>query len=326
MKLLIVGDFKGNTGPASVNKGLKKVADNDTIFLEDNSILKRIIKLLIYTKKVDAVLFSGLSKINIIGFKIAKFYNKKSAYLMHGSKQYENKVNGIKSNNGEVIEYKVLEYAPKIIAVSKLFMNRLIESYPEYESKITYVNNGIDWNIKEEINIENNKNIILSVGGGVPQKNIKYVCKAIQNIRRDTGRDIKFIVIGKSDFDTDEIKSYSFVEYLENISKDEMYKFYKKSSLYIQNSTFETFGLASIEALLHGCSLLISQYVGAKELLEPLAENDIIDNPYSIQEIERKLIYLLENSNNSRILKNIDRDNTDLKSSYNKIKEIIKHD
>lgn len=157
MKLLIVGDFKGNTGPASVNKGLKKVADNDTIFLEDNSILKRIIKLLIYTKKVDAVLFSGLSKINIIGFKIAKFYNKKSAYLMHGSKQYENKVNGIKSNNGEVIEYKVLEYAPKIIAVSKLFMNRLIESYPEYESKITYVNNGIDWNIKEEINIENIK-------------------------------------------------------------------------------------------------------------------------------------------------------------------------
>lgn len=327
MRIFFVGDFEGNNGPASVNKALRKYMPESTLYSVENQKLKRVLELFYKISKCDVVLFSGLSKINILGLQLARIQRKKAAYLMHGCIAVESKINNEYNERIIKIENKVLKIAPKIICVSKSFMNWMKENYPQYKDKLDYVNNGIDFDLLEEsrnIVVERDDNTILSVGGGMPMKNIKAICKAISVLNKREKRHLKLIVIGKKGKDTDIIKSYPFVTYLENVPKNKMVYYYKISRLYIQNSIFETFGLAPIEALMCGCNLLISNNIGAKDLFRDLDNNDLIYDVEDINEIATKIIYNLKNNNNIRLLKSIDKENTTVKASCEKLINILR--
>ena len=321
MKLLIVGDFEGNTGPANVNRSLKKHLPNNTIYLESRNKISRLLELLIKMQKVDAIIFSGMSKINIIGIKIAKILDIKTAYLMHGCREIENQINQTYKLKDIKIENKVLALVPKIICVSEYFMKWMKESYPVYESKLTYVNNGIDW---KSIAIDNRESqreehTLLAVGGGLPQKNILSICKAVQLINDTNELNLELIVIGKEGSDTEKILSYSFVNYINEINHEEMTTYYRKAKIFVQNSVFETFGLAPIEALINGCDLLFSTGTGAKSIISELEENDIINDTFDSVEIAEKIKLLLNRSNNERLLSSINKNETSVEFAANKL-------
>ncbi|OQP06610.1 glycosyl transferase [Geobacillus sp. 46C-IIa] len=326
MKLLLVGDLIGNTGPANVNKALKKYLPTDTIFLEKKTKTSRVIELFIKMRKVDAVVFSGMSKINIIGFKLAKLLDVKSVYLMHGCRSIEGKINQNYNQRDVNAENEVLELAPRIICVSEFFMNWMKKNYPQYKGKITYVNNGIDWDgmVSEKVPVERDSKTLLAVGGGMPQKNILSICRAIDLINRKDKMNLKLIVNGKGGKDIEEIISYPFVNYVGEVKYEEMSAYYQKSRIFVQNSIFETFGLAPIEALVNGCDLLISQGTGAKSIISGLEENDIIYNPFDIEEISSKIKTLLSKSNNERLLKSINKEETSLEFAVSRILDILK--
>lgn len=327
MRIFLVGDLKGNNGPASVNKALKKVLPQNTMYSEGNNVVRRIIDLLIKTIKSDIVIFSGLSKINIIGFRTARILGKKAAYLMHGHLGIEGKINKTKLEKGIEVEKKVLELAPLIICVSESFMNMMIEKYPRYTNKLRYVNNGIDWDIMRDLshnNVTRKNNMILSIGGGMPQKNILSLCKAIEHLNENQGYNLELTVIGKNGLDTGKIKGYPFVTYIEQVRKEEINIYYKQAQLYIQNSTFETFGLAPIEAIMCGCNLLISKNVGASVVFNHLQSMDVIDDTNSISEIAQKIKYSINNNNNNnRLIKSIDKEKTSLKAAYQNLLNIF---
>ncbi|WP_419876221.1 glycosyltransferase family 4 protein [Candidatus Pristimantibacillus sp. PTI5] len=322
MRLFFVGDFRNNNGPASVNKSLKIYMPENTLYSEEVTKLKKIIELVIKTLKADLVLFSGLTRINIIGFVIAKILGKKSAYLMHGSNDFEGKINNLSNKKDVEIEKKVLSLTPKIICVSEYFMNWMIETYPQYKSKLTFVNNGVDWDmvsLVKSIKIKRERNCILSVGGGMPRKNILSICRAIDYLNKEKEKNLKLIVIGKNAKDTEAIKSYSFVQYIEEVNKDEMIFHYKKAQLFIQNSIFDTFGLAPVEALLCGCDLLISKNVGSKSIISDIQNNDTIHDTHSISELSAKIDMILKKSNNNRLINSIDKKETTIQSAVNKL-------
>jgi glycosyltransferase involved in cell wall biosynthesis len=325
MRLLLVGDLIGNTGPASVNRSLKKYLPKNTLYLKSTGKLFRVLELLIKINQADAVLFSGMSKINIIGFKLSRLLGKKSAYLMHGSRRYETILNQNFNKKSVEIEDEVLKLAPKIICVSEYFMNWFKKNYPEYKDKVTYVNNGIDWDLMlvDKTSTYRDRNTLISVGGGMPRKNILSICHAINKLNQEDNLKLKLIVIGQKGKDTDAIISYPFVEYYEQVKSEEMPQYYQRAQIYIQNSIFETFGLAPIEALINGCDLLISNEVGAKSVFSNLTDNDIIYNPYDINELSNKIKVLLTNSNNKRLINSINKKETSVSSSVNKIIKIL---
>ena len=74
-----------------------------------------------------------------------------------------------------------------------------------------------------------------------------------------------------------------------------------ESSLYIQNSLFETFGLAIAEALNCGCKLLISKNVGIIDVLNNINSNEIINNPNDIKEITKKILTINNKNYNTKI-------------------------
>ncbi|MDG0030619.1 glycosyltransferase family 4 protein [Priestia sp. Y58] len=326
MRLFFIGDFYSENGPSSVNKALKKIMPDNTLYSVETKPYKRIIELLIKIRQADLVLFSGLSKVNIIGFKIAKLLRKKAAYLMHGSHLIEGKLNQNLNKSLMNIENKVLELAPVIICVSENFVKYVKEYYPQHSDKTTYVNNGVDWNmigLAEYENTKRNKNMLLSVGGGIPLKKIEMICKAVNHLNSKEGYNLEFTVIGTNGSDTHKIKSYPFVTYIEKVDKRNMAHYYTTAQLYIQNSEFETFGLATVEALICGCNILISKNVGALSIINALEENDLIYDINSIEEISRKIAHNLLNNNNSRLIKSVEKDNTSIEASYKKIISIL---
>ncbi|PFM36016.1 glycosyltransferase family 4 protein [Bacillus cereus] len=327
MKLFFIGDFDSDNGPASVNKTLRKYMPDNTLYPVQTKRYKRIMELLLKIWQVDAVIFSGLSKAHIVGFKIAKLFGKKSAYLMHGSALLEGEINQNSNKNRVNTEKKVLELAPITICVSEIFMNSIKERYPQFSDKVTYVNNGIDWDmfgVSESNNVTRDKNMVLCVGGGTPLKKIQVVCKAIDYLNNYEGYNLELTVIGSFGKDTNEIKSYPFVTYIERVAKNDMDYYYKTAQLYIQNSEFETFGLATVEALISGCNLLISKNVGAKAIINGLETNDVINDVNDIKEISKKIICNLVNDNNDRLINSIKKDQTSVEESYKKILDILK--
>lgn len=310
LKMLFVGDIYSNTGPANVNKVLKKYSHSNDLFLLQKNIFMKILELIFKILICDVVIFSGISRLNSIGIAFSQFFGKKTGYLMHGSCKFENKVNAIENKRVEKIENETLEKIDVIICVSKLFMNWIKLEYPIYVNKISYVNNALDIEKihleQKNYDISRNKNLIMSSGGGAPLKNIKSICKAIERLNQEDYFDLKLIVLGNDGDDSEEIKSYDFVEFIPTVPSDEMILYFKKTNLYIQNSDFETFGLAPLEALLSGCNLLVSKNIGMLDVFDKYENSDVILDSYDCQEIAEKIKINLISSNNSRLLSHMD--------------------
>ncbi|MGQ7390445.1 glycosyltransferase [Streptococcus suis] len=149
-------------------------------------------------------------------------------------------------------------------------------------------------------------NQIVSIGGGIPQKNNLLICRAINKLNEENKMNLKYIVIGLTGRDKDEICSYDFVTYYEKLSHEEVIEILAGSQMYIQNSVFETFGLAIIEALLSDCILLISNNIGAISVLKTIENRDLIFNINDVDEISSKIKYLLSNNNTIRLKHGLD--------------------
>ncbi len=328
MKIFIAGDYWSCTGPALVTKNLITGSNPQILYLKTRNKILRSIEIFYKTLFANAVVYSGFSRQNILGFHIASLFHRPSFYLMHGSIYYENLINEADASAMVDQESVMLQSADFILAVSKTFETWLKEQYPQYHHKIYTLTNGIDWDI---INSPSNssKKIsgqILSVGGGMPQKNILAICKAIDKIyEADSNCSIKLIVLGDEGRDTNAIRSYPFVTYCGLVSHEECLKYMGSSQLFIQNSTFETFGLAPIEALLQDCSLLISSRAGACSVITALHEEDLITNPDDISGLQSKIQFALQNPNSTRLLEGIDKNSTSIQYRQKELFSIVKN-
>ena len=110
-----------------------------------------------------------------------------------------------------------------------------------------------------------------------------------------------------------------------NLSVQECLEYMGSSQLFIQNSTFETFGLAPIEALLQDCSLLISSRAGACSVITALHEEDLITNPDDISGLQSKIQFALQNPNSTRLLEGIDKNSTSIQYRQKELFSIVKN-
>lgn len=307
-KIYFMGDFCSTTGPAIVNKNYYPYMKDISYVCKTNSKIIRPLHFIFYISRCNVLLISCLSKFHIKAAKLAKKINKRVVYLMHGYNKIEYELNEIPIEKRILrkTEDDMFQVSDKIVCVSKKLCEFMREQRKDIRNKFEFVNNGIDIRDKQIVK-ENRKNdefIIISVGGGVKNKNNLTVCRAISKIKN---KDIKFIVIGRVDKDGEEIKKYEFVEYYESLSHEEVLKKMKNADLYIQNSYFETFGLAIAEAISMGCKILISKNVGILSILDNVNEESVIKNNEDIDEIKFKIENLLKNKKKICYIKDVDK-------------------
>jgi glycosyltransferase involved in cell wall biosynthesis len=286
-KIYFAGDFNSNTGPAMVNKAYLPYLNRFAYAYASTRKLGRILHFLSKLPLSDVILVSGLSKFHLSVIRISRLLGKKTYYLMHGYNAAEYKLNEIDNNERLQLERKILDTSDEIICVSENFAKFLKIREPQYSDKVTYVNNGVSSRVGARTEKKTDgKYVILSVGGGVPLKNNLAVCEAIDILKDKT---ISYVVIGASSRDGEKIAAYPFVTYHESLSHNDVLKEMRAADLYIQNSSFETFGMAVCEAVGEGCDILLHENVGAISIIENVTTEDIIRSSHNSKMLAEKI-------------------------------------
>lgn len=326
MRIFFVGDYKANTGPSNVNKNLLKYLPDNIYSTNSSFFLTRCLELIIKSILSKVIVISGFSLINLLCICTAKLLGKKIIYISHGCISYENKINELNKVGIEKVEEIYFNASNCILCVSENFMYWFNEHYPKYKEKTSFLNNGIEWDLLDKTNntpfVEREPNTIVTMGGGRPQKNNLLLCEAIEILNKRSKNSYKLIVLGRDYRDTEKIKSYDFVDYVGQVDNEDAYKYLQKSYLFIQNSLFEPFGLAPIEAILNGCNVLLSKNVGAIGIIKSISKSDIINNCMDPIEIANRIEFIKQNPNNERLLAGFDRDKTSYKTRANELYEL----
>lgn len=321
----MVGDYRTGTGPANVTRSYLEHLPADTMRLKYTGKCMRVPEILSKVLFADIILCSGYSAQNILTMKWAHILRKPVAYLMHGCVEHENAINGVPDLKMNKIERESLKLTDAIIAVSAQFAAWLWEHYPEYMDKIDFVTNGVSWDELAELNADEKRepDQIMSIGGGMPRKMIRYICEAIDRLNRTEQMNLRLTVIGDVGYDTKEINAYPFVENKGLVSFDETVKLLHQSGLFIQNSCFETFGLAPLEALACGCDLLLSDKIGARFILKGLEDGDLIHDYSDRDEIADKIMRLMQQGNHERLQQSIDKESTSWEARTMQLVELL---
>lgn len=330
MRIFLLGDFDSDNGPGNANKKIRESLSLKYKIQcsKGKGIFKRLCEMSIGITHSDILLICSASKINYWAIRLAKKFRKKVLYLMHGYSSFEKKIENPELTDAELkvtydYEEFIFTHADRIICVSFRYMNYMKQQLPKYADKFDFIFNSIDVKEIEKICRKNankkTKNQVLSVGGGMRRKNILTIAEVLEEEREKS----TFVVVGKTLCDGEKIKAFDNVIWYEHLNHEELCRVMAETQLYIQNSIFETFGLAVIEALFAGCSILVSNTIGCLDLFSDLTENDVIYNTYDKKEIFGKIVYLLSNPNNERLMKNLKKECLSREWQANRWQEII---
>ena len=314
------------TGPSIVNKYYRQLLGHEFTFAAvEKNPLKRLFGAAKNVAAHKVVIISGASKYDYALITIAKLLRKKVIYIMHGCMEAENLINKAVRADETRLERFYLNTADKILCVSEQFAGWVKENYPKHQKKVFALTNGVDWEIIQDMGTVDCADAlsISIVGGGVPRKNVKTVCEAVDKINRSLGVTYELKVFGRDDLDTPAVKSYPFVRYFGKIERKRLFEEIAGTSLFIQNSIFDSFAMAPLEALLCGCSVLCSKNVGALSLFQTVQEQDVIQDCFDSEEIKEKILFALANPNHDRLLAGLDKEETGFPHRAQQLREHV---
>ena len=313
MKIFFLGQNRGSNGPSNVNKALIKNFSSEFSYIKCKNKIARSFEMAFKIVSSDVTVISGLSMNGYHVACLAKKFNKKVIYIMHGCSAYESKLNGETNAAAEQTENNILNKSDLILAVSEKFSKWLKKEYPEFAGKINFLNNGLEKPDYGNLNFEKIPGSIIATGGDRNSKNNAVLCKVIERMDGETF----LFVYGHIHNRKPEATKYT--RYMGAVPHSELYRQMAKSEIFVLNSLFEPFNLSVIDALNCKCSVLVSNNAGVADLLN-LNDEDIIYDPNDTDEIEEKIKYLLKHPNYERIFHDLDYESNSYANAVNKLK------
>lgn len=318
MKIFLLGAHEQNAGPSNVNKSLIKHSRGYLTYTRSKNKVFRAVERILRIFSSDVILISGSCAKRYLN--IIKLLGKKYYYLMHGCIEYENEINKLGLSDVAIqTEKNILEGAEKIICVSEVYSKWVMERFPQYKNKITFVNNGV--NLKRRKKCKKEPYSLAIAGGNRKIKNNLEVCHAVDMLN-NKGYNFKLFIFGRWYPDNDEIEENDHITICGHLNKEEYYEKLDKICCFIINSEVEPFGLVVADALDCNCSLIMSKNAGCQSILK-VKDEDVIQNPHNIDELANKILYVMDHPNSDRLYNSIDRATCSEQSSYKKIIDII---
>ncbi|MFN3966284.1 MAG: glycosyltransferase family 4 protein [Endomicrobiia bacterium] len=196
----------------------------------------------------------------------------------------------------------------KIIAISEITKQEIIENYNVPFGDIVVVPLGVDLNkfnpehkklyrseIRNKYNISEEEIVLLFVGYDFHRKGLEFVIKAISRLKN---QDIKLLVVGRD-------KVWPYINLAKKINvidkiifvgaQNEINKFYSASDIFVFPTIYEPFGLVVIEAMASGLPVIVSKIAGSAEIITDSKDGMLIGDPKNVEEISEKLYFLIKN-------------------------------
>ncbi|MCF8230563.1 MAG: glycosyltransferase [Bacteroidales bacterium] len=182
------------------------------------------------------------------------------------------------------IEKRGFEAADRIIAVSQLTKNILINDYGIREDKIDVVHNAVIPKAKEITEAEKAfpEKIVTFLGRVTFQKGPEYFVEAAYKIlQRD--KNVRFVMAGSGDMLRKIIRRaaalriadrFHFTGFLKSPDVDTMFAL---SDVYVMPSVSEPFGISPLEAMRSNVPVVISKQSGVSEILKHALKVDFWD-------------------------------------------------
>ncbi len=212
------------------------------------------------------------------------------------------------------IHFWKFRYAAKkadcVIAISEQTKQDIIKYLKINPEKIKVVYQGCSNVFKENFSSEEKEFVrkklnlpnefILNVGTIEERKNALTIVKAIKDL------DIKLVLVGRKTKYYQQIESYvqqnglqDKIIHLKGISQKELAIVYQLATVMVYPSVFEGFGIPIIEALFSKTPVITTN---SGVFPEAGGENSIYINPTDEKELQKKIEFLLENTENRKFI------------------------
>jgi len=213
-------------------------------------------------------------------------------------------------------------HIPTILPVSTLVKDELLKLYDIPESKIRVIHPGVSTDrfsvldretcrhgIRQRHGLSSSDVVVLFVGMNFEIKRLDLVIQGIAGLVNKDRRlyRVKLLVVGKGNTnkyltlarDLGIANRVAFVGVTHEVEK-----YYMASDIFVMPSRFDTFGLAVLEAMMAGLPVLITQRVGARDLIDPGIHGFVLGEDPSPFDLSKKLAFLLKKENRMRIGEN----------------------
>ena len=183
------------------------------------------------------------------------------------------------------IEMKGMRIADRIIAVSNLTRNTIIEKYGIDPEKVVTVHNAVEpIQESEKLMLKRNYNdkIVTFLGRVTLQKGPEYFIEAAYKVLQKMD-NVRFVMAGSGELLNRMIiraaslriaNKFHFTGFLKG---DDVYRMFSISDVYVMPSVSEPFGISPLEAMQSNVPVIISHQSGVSEVLQYAMKVDFWD-------------------------------------------------
>ena len=182
------------------------------------------------------------------------------------------------------IETRGMMAADRVVTVSDLTRNIVINKYGIDPAKVVTVHNAVDFSGREDISVERGvkDKVVTFLGRITFQKGPEYFIDAAAKVLKRT-KNVRFVMAGSGDMMNRAIQQvarlgisdrFHFTGFLRGA---DMQKMFALSDVYIMPSVSEPFGISPLEAMRTGVPSIISHQSGAAEILKFALKVDFWD-------------------------------------------------
>jgi glycosyltransferase involved in cell wall biosynthesis len=184
------------------------------------------------------------------------------------------------------IEKNGMDYADRIVTVSNLTRQTVIEKYHQHPDKVVTVHNAVEPLGREILAITDKRGvtdkIVTFLGRITMQKGPEYFVEAAAKVLKKTN-NVRFVMAGSGDMMDKMIRlaaarhisdRFHFTGFMKG---KQVYEIFRASDVYVMPSVSEPFGISPLEAMQCGVPSIISKQSGCAEILNHAIKLDYWD-------------------------------------------------
>jgi len=181
------------------------------------------------------------------------------------------------------IEKMGMDVADKIITVSNLTKNIVVNRYGQNPDKVVTVYNAVEFNTTAKKYTKNiDEKIVTFLGRVTFQKGPEYFVEAAYKVLQKVD-NVKFVMAGSGDLlrkmirRTAELKITDKFHFTDFLKGEDVNRMFGISDVYVMPSVSEPFGISPLEAMQSNVPVIISNQSGVAEILNHALKIDFWD-------------------------------------------------